>query len=301
MARIRSLKIGFFRNEHLCALSFQHRLLFEGLWLIADKAGRLEDRPKRIHADLFPFDPALNVDVMLDELTEGEHPFIHRYVASGKRYIEVLNFGKHQRPHHTEPSSDIPGPETSDVLNPPEAHVDSPLDDGEPHEERGKGNGEGEEEGNGEGEGTAPRLVVARIAPNALMLAWNEGVTAPLPQCRELTEKRRTKSIARLAEATLDIWRSVIARIEASRFCRGENDRGWMASFDWLLQPDVRVKVLEGTYDNRPTKGHKGQPAPVPDMGWAEECRQLHGKKCNGRLAHANQMLIDADRALRHA
>ncbi len=35
MARIRSIKIGFFRNEILASLPFQHRLLFEGLWLLA--------------------------------------------------------------------------------------------------------------------------------------------------------------------------------------------------------------------------------------------------------------------------
>src|SRR5262245_30051913 len=62
LARIRSIKPGFFRNEDLAAFPFQHRLLFAGLWLLADREGRLEDRPKRIHADLFPYDPALDVE-----------------------------------------------------------------------------------------------------------------------------------------------------------------------------------------------------------------------------------------------
>lgn len=88
-------------------------------------------------------------------------------------------------------------------------------------------------------------------SPQSLVDAWNSGTTAPIPKCKELTPKRRAHAIARLRDATIDIWRDVIARIEASAFCRGQNDRGWVATFDWLLQPETRVKVLEGKYDNR--------------------------------------------------
>lgn len=93
--------------------------------------------------------------------------------------------------------------------------------------------------------------------PSDLMAAWNSGTTPPIPKCRELTPSRRKHSIARLREAALDVWVDVIERIEASAFCRGQTDRGgWVATFDWLLQQDTRVKVLEGKYDNRP----RGEP-----------------------------------------
>jgi len=88
-------------------------------------------------------------------------------------------------------------------------------------------------------------------SPQSLVEAWNSGTTAPIPKCKELTPKRRTHALARLRDAPIDTWRDVIARIEASAFCRGQNDRGWVATFDWLLQPETRVKVLEGKYDNR--------------------------------------------------
>lgn len=42
-----------------------------------------------------------------------------------------------------------------------------------------------------------------------------------------------------------------MGRISTSDFCRGKNERGWVATFDWLLQPDTAIKVLEGKYDNR--------------------------------------------------
>ena len=44
--RARNIKPGFFKNDALAELDFAGRLLFIGLWGIADRAGRLEDRPK---------------------------------------------------------------------------------------------------------------------------------------------------------------------------------------------------------------------------------------------------------------
>lgn len=39
-------------------------------------------------------------------------------------------------------------------------------------------------------------------------------------------------------------------RAQASSFCAGQNDRHWKADFDWLLNENNLVKVLEGKYDN---------------------------------------------------
>jgi hypothetical protein len=113
MARIRYLKPDFFNDEDLAEHPFWIRLLFQGLWTIADKEGRLEDRSKRIKVDLFPYD---NVDVEkgLCELSKIKNysirPFIQRYEANGEKYIAIVNWHKHQKPHHTEKESIIPEP-----------------------------------------------------------------------------------------------------------------------------------------------------------------------------------------------
>lgn len=44
-------------------------------------------------------------------------------------------------------------------------------------------------------------------------------------------------------------WTKIIQRIASSKFCTGQNDRGWVATFDWLLQADVPLKIDEGKYD----------------------------------------------------
>ena len=46
MARARNIKPGFFRNADLVEMPIEARLLFIGLWTLADRSGRLEDRPR---------------------------------------------------------------------------------------------------------------------------------------------------------------------------------------------------------------------------------------------------------------
>lgn len=105
MARARNIKPGFFVNEDLLDLDPWTRLLFIGLWTLADKAGRLEDRPKKIKIGVFPVDN-VDVTVMLSEL--NRLGFIKRYEVDGSKYIQVVNWDKHQNPHHTEKESVIP-------------------------------------------------------------------------------------------------------------------------------------------------------------------------------------------------
>lgn len=91
--RNRILKEGFFRNFDLACLPPLARILFQGLWCMADKEGRLVDQPPRIKADILPYDDC-DVAPFLDSLhTLG---FITRYEVSGRRYIQVVNFTKHQ-------------------------------------------------------------------------------------------------------------------------------------------------------------------------------------------------------------
>lgn len=107
MARSRTLKPGFFQNEYLAELEPLARLLFEGLWCIADRDGRLEDRPKKIKVEILPYDNC-DVDKLLNNLANAKEPFIVRYIHEEVRYIQITNFPKHQNPHPKEPESSIP-------------------------------------------------------------------------------------------------------------------------------------------------------------------------------------------------
>ena len=107
MARARNIKPGFFRNAELVELPVETRLLFIGLWTLADREGRLEDRPRQIKMEIYPADQ-FDVDLMLGQLQDGG--FIVRYEFGGRRFIEVTNFIKHQDPHYKEKASELPPP-----------------------------------------------------------------------------------------------------------------------------------------------------------------------------------------------
>lgn len=107
MARARNIKPSFFTNEELVGLPFETRLLFIGLWTIADRDGRLEDRPKRIKMAVFPAD-SVDVNDCLNQLQASG--FILRYEHDASLYIQILAFNKHQHPHKDEKASTIPAP-----------------------------------------------------------------------------------------------------------------------------------------------------------------------------------------------
>ncbi len=85
------------------------RLLFIGLWTQADRDGRLEDRPKRLKAEIFPYEN-YDIEKGLNELQSAG--FIIRYKvnvnASGRvlapeqpvtelALVQIVTFSKHQR------------------------------------------------------------------------------------------------------------------------------------------------------------------------------------------------------------
>lgn len=103
--RSRNIKPGFFRNELLAECDPFARLLFAGLWCIADRSGRLEDRPRRIKAEVLPFD-SCDIEALLGQLEN--HGFIRRYSVNGRQFIEIPKFTAHQNPHMREAPSAIP-------------------------------------------------------------------------------------------------------------------------------------------------------------------------------------------------
>lgn len=104
MPRARTIKYGFFVNDELAEIDFAGRLLFIGLWTLADREGKLEDKPRKIKGLLFLYED-VDVDRYLNELQAGG--FLTRYEIEDKKYIKVLNFTGHQNPHKNEAESKI--------------------------------------------------------------------------------------------------------------------------------------------------------------------------------------------------
>lgn len=71
-----------------------------------------------------------------------------------------------------------------------------------------------------------------------------------LPQIKELTDKRKKAIKAMLKKHSLEQIEEVFILTEASDFLKGANGK-WKANFDWLMNENNFVKVLEGNYNNK--------------------------------------------------
>jgi hypothetical protein len=80
--------------------------------------------------------------------------------------------------------------------------------------------------------------------------AWNATASEiGLRTIRKLTPERQRKVATRIRQNTIEDFTEAIGAIGRSPFLRGENDRGWRANFDWMLEPKNFTKLIEGTYD----------------------------------------------------
>jgi hypothetical protein len=111
--RARNIKPGIMSNEALAALGPYAYILFTGLWMIADRDGRLECRPKRIKALVMPlWDEISSTDVenLLEKLCESG--FLARYIVGEQEYICIAKWREHQKPDPRERASTLPPPPT---------------------------------------------------------------------------------------------------------------------------------------------------------------------------------------------
>lgn len=83
------------------------------------------------------------------------------------------------------------------------------------------------------------------------MDAWNITALALnlIKNPQQITEKRRKKFTTRIAEPGFDFLK-ILEQIKASSFLKGNNDRGWKVSIEFILDSEENyTKILEGKYD----------------------------------------------------
>lgn len=123
-----------------------------------------------------------------------------------------------------------------------------------------------------------PEAPLSIHCPEDLRLLWNEVTTPPIPRCKNLDDATRRRSVvARLQDRGFEGMREVFTGINALPFLRGDNDRGWLASFDWALKPANITKVLEGNYARGSSTGQPARPASAgPAVPDAAETRRRY-------------------------
>ncbi len=262
MARARNIKPSIMENEDLAELPPVARLLFIYLWMLADREGRLEDRPKRIAGRALPYDREVDVDDLLNQLAGSG--FITRYTVGEMAIIQVNNFAKHQSPHVRETASELPGIEqgttkavTKHNLGSAEASPrspdspflipDSPLLDSD-----------------------AGASVVASnllpTCPHKEIVAIYRETLPTLSQPRMWEGSRQTNLVTRWRwvlddlkkkgkphdrEAGIAFFRRMFEYVAKCDLLMGRNERGWTCSLPWIVEAKNFAKIIEGNYESR--------------------------------------------------
>jgi hypothetical protein len=258
--RARNIKPGFFSNDALGELPPMARILFIGLWCQADREGRLEDRPKRIRAEVLPYDD-VDVDSMLNMLAQGQNPFIVRYAHEVGKYIQIVHFLDHQKPHPNEAASTIPALHTkgmhpsnqgmkrgqpkatafstkdlstrADIMNPDILNDDIRNDD--------------------TSERSAPS---PPVTPEAAIASWNQIVTS-LPKVTLTDRRRKQLKVLIETEGSIERIEDVFRQVRQSEFLSGRNGQWTGCGIDWVLKPTNWTKIREGNYANRSHSKHQ--------------------------------------------
>lgn len=234
----------FFENEYVASLPCRTRLFLIGLYLHADRAGRMEERVKQFRIHIFPYAQEVtdaDVEEMLQVLSippdSTTDPLIVRYETEGRRFIEINKFKEHQSFHPKEKPSELPAPER---LN----HANIMHD---PHKL-----------GKGKGKSKSKSILKEAAEKIEQFVDLYHRLCPSRPAALKLTPHRMGQ-ISRLLD---DLQKmgippdEYLRRIEASDILCGRKEGfDWPgANLDFIIGPRNCIKIAEGYYDNKQAK-----------------------------------------------
>lgn len=94
-------------------------------------------------------------------------------------------------------------------------------------------------------------------------------ICTDLPRVERLTDARKRR-IKTAVKALKGDFKSFFAKVQASDFLTGR-ETNWKSNFDWILNSNNLVKILEGNYDNRREKPYAAGNTPERAGSFAEE------------------------------
>ena len=248
----RVIREGILTSERINRLTTGAELAYRRLLSVIDDYGRYFAHPALLRAACFPMKlkdvSEKDVEKWIIEMRDED--LLVTYEVEGTSYLEVHNFGQHKRAM----KSKFPGQEKQTQCD---------CTSNEQREARGAcacaGEKRGERREAQESADAAPPPPV-----EAIVQAYREiCVPAGLPDIRGMNEDRKRKTKLRTREETFRTsYPAIFKAMAESDFMRGQNDRGWVASFDWIIHNGENyLKVLEGKYANRDKAGIRNEAA----------------------------------------
>lgn len=96
---------------------------------------------------------------------------------------------------------------------------------------------------------TISKDIVSSTKVQPIIDKWNSLGLQKLVSVNQGTNRHKMLN-ARINEYGIKKVVEAIENIEKSSFLRGQNNKNWIITFDWLIKPNNFIKVLEGNYDD---------------------------------------------------
>lgn len=237
MARGRMISGTIGESRKFAALANDtHRLIYLMVMPHVDKAGRFEADPILIKGRCLT---RLDIDASTVEAwlkDAAKVGLILFYEAKGIRVLEIVNFTEHNKPHHKEPESKLPGPDEGTPCSTQESNVEPSMSQARPkHEpslpiievkESKEKEKEREHSSTSELATRAPRKLAAAPPreshdPGLFLEIWNTN-RGRLPGVTTLNQKRRRAIQALVKEhgaaEAVELFRDATRAVAADEF-----------------------------------------------------------------------------------
>lgn len=245
MARKRMIDPNIWQSEDFGMLSDLAKLIFIGLFSLADDEGRGRCNPVYLKSTLFPYKESLrsaDVEVALSEISRTMSVVF--YSCDEKSYYSLYNWNTWQK-------IDRPSESKIPMFDENDETIRRIFDESSTSDKRGLVSNKNRIENNKnrkEKEENRKRIVEV----------YNLYCTN-LPQVQKLTDKREKSIDKFLKEFSIEQFEEICKKANTSAFLIGDNDRKWKADFDFLMRTDKATNILENKY-NKNTSSESGNP-----------------------------------------
>lgn len=228
MARKRMIDPNIWQSEDFSKLSTLGKLVFIGLFSLADDEGRGRCNPVYLKSTLFPYEEGIrsaDIDKTLSEISSNMSVFFYSY--DGSSYYSLLSWNTFQK---------IDRPSESKIPEYDENTMERLFDE----------------------HSTKPRRAISpnvkednikekEYKRNKIKDIYNKNCPN-LPQVQKLTEKREKAIDKFLKEFSEEQFIQICQIANNTDFLIGKNNEGWKADFDFMMRTDKATNILEGKY-----------------------------------------------------
>jgi hypothetical protein len=231
VARKRMIDPSIWQSEDFGKLSTLAKIVFIGLFSLADDEGRGRCNPVYLKSTLFPYEENIrsaDIDKTLSEISSNMSVVLYSY--NGSSYYSLLSWDTFQKIDRPSPSKIPEYDENTMTL----LFDDNSTNNRRKVVERSTSN---------------KNKKIIEDKRNRIKEIYDATCTK-LPQIQKLTDKRNRAIDNFIKNFTEEQFKKICQIANNSNFLTGKNDKGWKADFDFLMRIDKATNILEGKYNN---------------------------------------------------